>query len=200
MTRALAVLAVEDALSEAVGRRLLRYASMSATQVIGLRGADYLRSKARSLNRTARGFPVLMITDQDVPSRCAPALVRDWLGTSPEPAFLLRVAVLEVESWVIADRSRFARFLGLRVARLPPRADDVPHPKEAIVALARRSPNRVTRRDLVPSVDSTAKVGPAYSARLGEFVRETWDPNAAADNSPSLQRALRALRTFRGPD
>ena len=197
MNRDFALLAVEDVLSEAVGRRILNEVSIAVSQTIGLKGCDYLRSKVNNLNRTARGFPVLMITDLDRPSRCPPSLISEWLRGPAEKAFILRVAVLEVESWVMADRSAFGRFLGIRASAVPHQVDEVENPKEKIVLLADGSSSSTIRRDLVPLQGSTARVGPAYNARLGEFVRNTWNPRRAAEVSPSLIRALRALEVFR---
>lgn len=92
------VLAVEDVLSEAVARRVLSSCGVAVAQTIGLRGCGYLRRKASSLNRTALGFPVFMLTDLDSPGRCAGDLVDSWLGAPRNPGFLFRVAVVEVES------------------------------------------------------------------------------------------------------
>lgn len=66
------ILAVEDKLSEAVSIKLLASLNIEISQVLGLKGQDYLRQKAPSLNLTAKGFPVFMLTDQDIPERCPP--------------------------------------------------------------------------------------------------------------------------------
>ena len=192
-----ALLAVEDALTESLGRRLLAEASMSASQVIGLKGNNYLRRKAHSLNQTAKGYPVLLVTDLDNPACCPPLLIQDWLQSSRQEALLFRVAVMEAESWVMADVPGFSRFLGVRTSSVPQPVDEVANPKEALISLARSSRSRSIRDDLVPRRGSTAKVGPAYNARLTEFVRDSWQPGRAACSSPSLARALRAVKAFR---
>ena len=196
MNRDFALLAVEDALSESLARRLLSEAGISVSQVIGRKGNAYLRAKAPDLNRTARGFPVLLVTDLDDPTSCPPQLIEDWLRGPPAEALVFRVAVMEAESWVMADISAFSRFLGIRASLIPQPVDQVPNPKETLVNAARRSRSQSVRSDLVPAVGSTAVVGPAYNARLTEFVRDTWSPLRAADASPSLACALRAVRTF----
>ena len=48
-----AVLAVEDALGEAVSRRILASPGITVSQRLGLKGKNYLQSKARSLNQAA---------------------------------------------------------------------------------------------------------------------------------------------------
>jgi len=52
------------------------------------------------------------------------------------------------------------------------------------------------REDIVPAPGATSKVGPDYNGRLCEFVRNHWRAEIAAQNSPSLARALKRLREF----
>ena len=197
MDRDYALLAVEDPLSESLARRLLLEAGMSVSQVIGRKGNAYLRAKARNLNRTAMGFPVVLLTDLDSPATCPPRLVADWLGGPPSEGLVFRVAVMEAESWVMADIGAFGRFLGIKTSVIPQPVDEIRNPKETLVNAARRSRNRFVRSDLVPPIGSTAVVGPAYNACLTGFVRDTWSPLRAAESSPSLARALNAIRGFR---
>jgi hypothetical protein len=190
-------LAVEDLLSEAVAKAALTRLNMSASQTIGLRGNAYLRSKVSALNKTARAFPVLLLTDLDSPSSCPPELIRGWISVPREEALIFRVAVVEVESWVMADHAAFAELLGIRRDRVPREPDRVPDPKQRLVALAKSSRKRRVREDIVPPRGSTAPVGPGYNPRVGEFVRTEWDPLRAAQRSPSLRRALSALERLR---
>jgi hypothetical protein len=74
-----AILAVEDKLSEAVSIKILEDMGISVSQRLGLQGKGYLQKKAQSLNQTARGFPVFMLTDQDSPSQCPARLIQSWL-------------------------------------------------------------------------------------------------------------------------
>jgi hypothetical protein len=102
---------------------------------------------------------------------------------------------MEIESWVIADRDRLAAFLHVQAHRIPNDPDSIPQPKEFIVNLARRARRREIREDLVPRPGSTAAVGPAYNARLIEFVELSWNAVEAATLSPSLARAIKRLST-----
>jgi hypothetical protein len=63
MSRRNVILAVEDRLSEAVSTKILDSFGMDISLCLGLRGKGYLQSKAPSLNETAKGFPVFMLTD-----------------------------------------------------------------------------------------------------------------------------------------
>ena len=191
------ILAVEDALGAAVSIRILTSLGIAVSQRLGLKGKSYLQNKADSLNRTARGFPVFMLADQDAPNPCPPQLIQSWIKGIQHPHFFLRVAVMEVESWIMADRRGVADLLAIPLSRIPRDTDTIPHPKELLVALARRSRKTGLREELVPRPGATSTVGPAYNSRLGEFVRSDWNIQRASAASNSLKRTLDRLRTFR---
>ena len=195
-----AVLAVEDALGEAVSRRILTSLGITVSQRLGLKGKNYLRSKARSLNQAAKGFAVFMLTDQDSPDPCPPQLIQSWLRVTPQPRFFLRIAVMEVESWIMADRRGIAHFLSIPLSRIPTDTDAIPKPKEFLVSLARLSKKTQLRADIVPNPGATSKVGPGYNNRIGEFVRTHWNIQRASAVSNSLKRTLTRLHTFQSLD
>jgi hypothetical protein len=191
------IIAVEDVLSEAVARRIIATVdeSVQVAMVIGLKGNAYLRERARHLNRTARSVPVFLLTDLDVPALCPANLRKSWIGDAVQPQLLFRVAVVEVESWVLADREELAAMLQIPDHRIPQWTDAIERPKEFLISLARRSRSRDVREDIVPDDGSTAKVGPAYNARLTSFVATRWNAIRAAKHSKSLERTLRRVRT-----
>ena len=194
MTQRSIILAVEDVLGEAVSVRILASLGIAVTQRLGLKGKSYLQRKAQSLNQTARGFAVFMLTDQDSPNPCPPQLIRSWIKGPRHPHFFLRIAVMEVEAWVMADREGMAGFLSIPPSRIPLDTDALTHPKEFLVSLARSSNKARLRADLVPKPGATSKVGPGYNARLGEFVRLHWNVERASQASNSLKRTLARLR------
>jgi hypothetical protein len=100
------------------------------------------------------------------------------------------VAVREVEAWLLADRDQIARFLSVAVSRIPRSPDDLADPKRAVVDAARRSRARAIRDDIIPAARSGRAVGPAYTARMTEFVMTEWRPEIAAGSSDSLARCL----------
>ena len=186
-------LAVEDDLSEAVLRKILpdRY-------VVGDRcmrgGFGYLKKNIRGFNNASKGMPFLVLTDLDM-AECAPTLIKKWLSVPVHHNLLFRVAVREVESWVIADTDRFAKFLGIRRTLVPVNVDAIDDPKKCLINLARKS-KRNLREDIVPTKGSTAKQGPDYNGRLIYFVEEFWNPYEAMHNSLSLERTIRAVENF----
>jgi hypothetical protein len=190
------ILAIEDAISEAIAHKVLAVfrPDLSVSIVVGRQGNAHLRRRARDLNLTARAYPVLLLTDLDSPRRCPAALRTEWLGVRHERLMLFRVAVMEVESWVLGDRENIAKYLGVAQHRVPEDVDALPDPKQALINLARLSRSSRIRMDLLPDAGSTAKVGPAYNPAITAFVRDTWSPARAAQHSGSLSKAIGRLR------
>ena len=137
-----------------------------------------------------------MLTDLDSPQNCPPQLIQSWISAPLNSGFFLRVAVMEVESWIMADRSALAEFLSIPVDRIPSNPDAIDNPKEFLVSLARLSKKKRVRDQLVPALGATtARVGPEYNSRFSEFVRAHWDLERAAVVSPSLKRTLDRIRS-----
>ncbi len=192
------ILAVEDPLSEAVLRKLVHFFApqINIVNVLGLRGNDYLKGKARLFNQTARSFPVFLLTDLDSPKTCAPILIQNWLGGPPNPGLLFRVAEMEVEAWVMADRASFSKEISVPLMRVPMQVDTIPNPKQFLVNLSRRSNSAKIRADMVPLEGSTSQVGPGFNPRLISFVSLRWQPNSAIRHSSSLKRAVKRLKIY----
>ena len=190
------ILAVEDKLSELVSTRILSSLGIDVSVTPGLKGKSYLEQKARSLNKTAQGFPVLMIADQDSAVQCPPTLINSWVGRTQSPQFLLRIAVMEIESWIMADRKGIADFLSIPLDRVPGNPDLITKPKEFLVSLARKSKQKQLRDQLVPRPGATNSVGPEYNISLGRFVQSSWNMTRALSASPSLKRTMNRLQTF----
>lgn len=111
----------------------------------------------------------------------------------------LRIAVREVEAWLLADRERFATFLGGAAGALPVSPEAEPDPKHSVVVVARRSKRRALREDIVPRPGSGRREGPGYASRMIEFVldkKRGWRPEVAALRAESLRRCITALQTF----
>jgi hypothetical protein len=190
-------LVFEDALSGVVAGKIL--ACAQRRYIVGIRypggGFGWIKKRIDGFNHAARGMPYLILTDLDT-SECAPVLIKTWLKAPKHPNLLLRVAVREIETWVMGCRDSFAAFLGVQDARIPSNVDDIADPKEFVIRLARRSRKRDIRRDIVPQDGSTARVGPNYNGRLMSFVEKEWNPMVAREYSISLKRAMRALDVF----
>lgn len=188
------ILAVEDRLSDAVATKILTHFGIKIARKTGYKGNSYLQQKAPGFNEAAHEeLGIFMLTDLDSPRDCPPGLIRSWIKGALNPRFFFRVAVMEVESWVMADRIGFAGFLSIPVHRIPFPTDNILNPKEILISLARRSKKKRLREALVPAQGATLNVGDEYNIRLIEFVREYWDLERAATASRSLKRTLDRL-------
>ena len=187
------ILAVEDRLSDAVATKILETFDVKIAERIGYQGKSYLERKTPELNRAASGITVFMLTDLDSPRECPPRLIRSWVKGILNPRFFFRVAVMEVESWIMADRIGCAAFLSIPSHRIPSPTDDILNPKEFLVSLARRSRKKSIREALVPVPGANFSVGIEYNRLLSEFVQEDWNLKRAASASPSLKRTLDRL-------
>ncbi len=191
-------LAVEDELSAAVLRQLLLFTGRGyrVGATYGRSGFGYLRSTIGGWNRAARGVPFIVLTDLDH-YPCAPDLIRDWLAEPRSPNLLLRVAVREVESWLLADGANLAQYLGVAARLLPSDPDALPDPKGSLIELANRSRSKEMRAQVAPRRGSTATQGPEYNSALSRFVQQYWDIPASQQNSPSLARTVTRLGVFK---
>jgi hypothetical protein len=107
-----------------------------------------------------------------------------------------RIAVRALEAWLMADRERFATFLGVARAQLPSDPETVDHPKQLVVDLARQSSKRAIREGVVPRAGSGRTVGPLYVSEMIGFIRDRWRPAVAASIAGSLERSLSRLTTL----
>ena len=135
-----------------------------------------------------------VLTDQD--RGCPPDKIANWLEKEIHPNMIFRIAVMEVESWVMAHRDAFAEFLGVPLDRIPTDTDTIADPKRFLISLARRSRLRRLRQDLVPEAGSTSIQGPDYNGRLSGFIESQWSIHQARKYSKSLNRAFVRLRKF----
>lgn len=188
-------IATEDALSEAVAERLVLEANhgLSVAVRVGRKGSTYLKKKAVGLAETARSIPVFLLTDLDRVA-CSQILITSWLGRQPLPqGFLFRVAVREIEAWLLADKGAFAQFSGVPVNKVPQYPETLDDPKQMLITLIRRHGRNAIKSDILPEAGSAAKVGIGYNQILSRFVRDSWSPVKAAQYADSLARARKRL-------
>ncbi len=184
--------AVEGALDEAVAQKLITLVGGEVGNVFGRVGKPNLRQRIEGFNNSARRNPWLVLVDLDNESLCAPSFRNNWLP-DPAPNLCFRIAVREVEAWLMADAESLARYLSVAPSRIPRTPESIEHPKDEMVNLGRRSHRRTIREDMVPREASGRRVGPAYSSRLIEYVKDKWRSEVAARRSESLRRAILCL-------
>lgn len=192
-------LVVEDLLTKSVALEILKATgkSFSVNTVYDSGGFGYIKSKIIGFNSASKGCPYLVITDLDS-GECAAGLIADWFGTvSVEHNLIFRVAVKEVESWILADRESFSGFLGIRADLIPEDTDTLTDPKASLVSLSAKCRKRSLRERIVPDETNIgAKQGPDYNGALIEFVQRCWRIRSAVNHSPSLKRAFNRIQSF----
>ena len=147
-------------------------------------------------NNAGRHRPWIVLVDLDQDADCAPNLCRSWIPQK-SPKLCFRVAVRQVEAWLLSDRESIARFLSVPVSRVPTDPESQINPKQTMVNLAAASKRKTIREDMIPRPGSGRSVGPAYTSRLMEFIQSPaphWRPKDAARNSESLRRCMRCLK------
>ncbi len=189
--------AVEDGLSGAVMGRCLRECRLQPGVVLGGHGFGDLKRISPGLNRASAVVPYVVLTDLDR-FPCPPALVQDWLGeVCCSDRFLLRIAVREVESWLLADIDGVADFLGVSRSHLPREPEACMDPKLELLKAARRCRRRFLREGLVAEADWGPVQGPNYNDALAEFVDRRWSVELAQSKSLSLDKAITRLEGLR---
>jgi hypothetical protein len=190
-------LAVEDVLSEWVLRHALkqRRATYHIGGVFGHEGCGYLKKQTPAFNNAAKGCPFLMLADLDRLA-CPPELIEQWLGRPKHQHFLLRVAIREVESWLLGDIEGLGHFLGLRTVPVLSSPESLSDPKDQLLRLAAGAPNRQMREALVWKDPDSGRLrqGPDYNGTLARFVIKTWNLARARRVCRSLDRLFVALQ------
>ena len=188
---------VEGNLDEIVVTKTLNQFYIQVNKVYEKGGKASILKNLRKYNAAAQSssWPWIVVVDLDNPKNCAPPFIKKHLPQR-NPRLLFRVAVMEIESWLLADRDQLAEFLAISRDLIPYHVEKEEDPKTTIINLARRSPNRDIREDLIPQKDSGAKEGPRYTTRMMQFVLKNWRPAIAARKADSLRRFIKAARTL----
>lgn len=157
-------------------------------------GFGYIKKNISGFNEAARGCPFFVLTDLDTVD-CAPTLIEDWLGKSAHPNLIFRIAVREVEAWLLADIEGFSKFTGISETNFRDNPEEIADPKAELLQLMKRCRIRKIKEDILPK-NEFAFIGPNYNGRLGEFVMKYWSIDRAMKRSDSLKRAMLHLSTF----
>ncbi len=187
--------AVEGLTDEALLKRICSFVGTSAGQVYGKCGKSYVLARLNGYNHSARFRHWVVLLDLDNDGACVPDVLPRWLP-NPSRLMCLRVAVRELEAWLLADPEHLSKFLSVSAREVPASPDTIPDPKRAMVDLARKSKRRAIREDMVPHAGSGQVVGPAYTSRMIEFIQNAdlgWRPNVALTNSDSLNRCVSSI-------
>lgn len=195
MTYQIAVVA-EDRLTEAVLHKciseFLPKFTILRSEVKNGRGN--IQRNISAYANLSRVIPVLIGVDLD-DNTCAPQLLDSWnVSQSQQKNLLLRVAIREIEAWVLGDKKQYARFIKGQSDDITSSPDDLNDPKLFLLELARKTAPDELKADLLPvNFNKKPRIGKAYNLRMCEFVTNKWRPHVARENSPSLNRAIIAI-------
>ncbi len=188
-------LVYEDELSGAVLQKILPE-SFQPVSLFQTNGITKITNNIAKYNGAAIVMPYLVLIDLDRES-CAPGLIAELFPHGAKHTNLIfRVAVREVETWLLADHEAFARFAGISRVLIPDCVDDLSDPKQVLMNLIRRSNRKRIKESILPRQGSTAQIGRSYNGALVGYVVEFWRPDIARKKSNSLHRAMTALETF----
>src|SRR5262249_8487625 len=163
------------------------------TQVFDMGGKAALDKALKGLNSAAKGSPWFVLRDLNHDAKCAPIYL-SALRLKVSKWMVFRLAVRELEAWLLADREGFADFLGVSPSVFPDRPDEEDDPTQTLVNLARKSKKGAIVRAFVPRKGDVVSVGPGYEASIIEFGKLHWNLQRANKLSPSLRGARKALR------
>lgn len=152
--------------------------------------APKYREAARNSLKYSNDTGWLVICDSD--GKC-PVEIRDRLdpdSQSPEN-FSARVAVTMSESWALADRNAASEYFHIPQSKLPRIPDDVLDSKRLLLHLVKAHASKPFAADLVAG---KSDMGPLFAPHMIAYAQDHWDIEAAQENSPSLRRAISAVR------
>jgi hypothetical protein len=196
----------EDAVTQSIIERLLKEYRNDITikNRLPARGGQ-IQSMAPMYNKLES--PVFLLTDLDN-YNCPPELIRKWFGADViNNKFLFRIAQEESETWLMADRKGFSKWLSVDITLIPePKIIDKKKGISEIIfplkpslymmmKIASHSTDKQLKEDLTPK--KGASKGPAYNSALIPFIEEKWDIENASRNSYSLKKAIERLKSFK---
>ncbi len=190
-------LVVEDVLSCVVMEKLLTHTGRNylIKRPLVERGSSNIRRSIPKYLSASHALPHVVLTDLDL-AVCAPALRQQWCVATIPDCMLFRVAVREVEAWLLADRPGFSTFARIPQIKISQAPESLTDPKQELINLVRHSRNRRLAVELVPAQGSSVSIGPMYNERMCGFVRESWNVSEAMNLAPSLQRTVDRLHAF----
>jgi hypothetical protein len=188
--------AVEGPSDEVALRKIVNSVGGDLGHVYGRNGKVHILRSLPGYNYAARFQPWIVLVDLDAED-CVVVAKQNWLPVASDH-MCLRVAVRELESWLLADHERFSTYFAVSANLIPTDPDLLDDPKLTLINILRKSRRFAVRADMVPDTKLGQSIGPAYTARIMEFIESGagWRVEAAAERSPSLRRAITAIRAF----
>lgn len=194
---------VEDEPTKAVLNKIIDYVNSQSLNSFFffngeptiMRGCGNLKKTASRFLRAERaGIWSIFVTDLDQ-FESAQCLCNDWFGLACPgllpSQMIFRIAVREVESWIMADKEGIARFFNVSVANFTDTPDKIPDPKQYIFNIIRSKCRSKRFKEMLPLRGQA--IGIEYNPLIVGFIVEHWNIENAMSNSPSLKRAIQCF-------
>ncbi|WP_424356547.1 hypothetical protein [Methanocella sp. MCL-LM] len=184
----------EDRPQQAVMRKILLSRGIIPGRTYGCNGYGFIKTNIRRYNQPTVKMPFFALTDLDDRNICPGRLVEEWLGVpTPRPDLVFRVAVREIESWLMADSDHFQEYFGIPYGNIPKNVDDeISDPKIHLFdIIGRTSRKGDIKREVLPR--GKARIGPLYNDHMEKYVYNYWDIDAARQRSRSLSRTVERI-------
>ena len=191
-------LVAEDQLSESIAKKIISQFTDYKVYCIHTRGGrGYIEKRLLEYNRSAKTLSFFVMVDLDQ-SLCAVDYIKAQFGrTAISQNMVFRVAVKEVESWILADQGGFSHYFEIPKQKMPHTPDQLPDPKQSLVGIIKKyCRNKTFRENIVPQPKSGALTGPGYNSALIPFIEKKWSVKQASQTSNSLNRCVRALISY----
>ena len=172
---------------------LIKFLQLKRGAISAVRSKSKIDAKLREFNRSSEHLNWFILRDLDHDAECASQLIESLIQNR-SPRMSIRIPVRTIESWLLADVDGFAGEFHVARGRLPKYPDELDDPKQRVVEICKKSNQSRLRKAMAPRNGSGRKVGPEYDSRMSTFAIKKWDPQRAAQRSPSLQRTLAALK------
>lgn len=187
----------EDVLTFFVMKKLIVnfVGKIEITKSINAHGFGAIKRDILKYNQAAKINPFFIITDLDQ-KKCPVELIKEWFkDNTVSENMIFRIAVHEIDSWILADKIGIANCLDVSEVLIPQNPDEISDPKQFLMNLAKKSKNSDIKNNFPPK-DNFAKQGPLYNPILCSFVENEWNVEEAVKKSESLKRAVVALEGF----
>ncbi len=203
MTRQIPYL-VEGLLDQRVALQLMKYLNIPVER--GRSRYNLGGGLPAAVAKFSRDYPrVPLFVIQDLDQHLCSVQLRQSLNVPKSICY--RIAVREVEAWLLADRASIIRFMQVSPSDydsvIGPDPENIADPdnparfllpKEAVCLLAARSPSDPIRSEIKLVKGGSER---AYTDTMLVFVQQRWNIPVAAANSRSLRCAIRRLEQLR---
>lgn len=197
MRKYLTYIAVEDQPSLTIVKKLLtEQTKFHIFSNFPMSGCGYLKKNMRKFNELSKQYVVIVVTDTDKAIINPEEFKQRWLNVPPNNGLIFELAIIEIESWILADTSNFSKYFST-----PKQdfyfTDEITDPKQKIFNIVKKSKDKEIREAILPL--KGASIGPAYNITIADFIRNHWDSSNAIKRSKSLEHFISILNNFSDP-